>query len=92
RIETPHRHENPEHQLRQAELSDLLQQCLLELSEEQRTVVIMKEYEGFKFREIAEALNISENTAKSRLYYGLDGLKKILEQKNLTKESFGYEN
>jgi len=92
RVETPHRHENPEHQLRQAELSDLLQQCLLELSEEQRTVVIMKEYEGFKFREIAEALNISENTAKSRLYYGLDGLKKILEQKNLTKESFGYEN
>jgi RNA polymerase sigma factor (sigma-70 family) len=92
RMEAPHRHENPEHHLRQVELSDLLQQCLLELSEEQRTVVIMKEYEGFKFREIAEALNISENTAKSRLYYGLDGLKKILEQKNITKESFGYEN
>jgi RNA polymerase sigma factor (sigma-70 family) len=92
RMEAPHRHENPEHHLRQVELSDLLQQCLLELSEEQRTVVIMKEYEGFKFREIAEALNISENTAKSRLYYGLDGLKKILEQKNITKDSFGYEN
>lgn len=85
------RHENPERQLRQAELSDLLQGCLMELSEEQREVVIMKEYEGLKFREIAEALSISENTVKSRMYYGLDGLRKILERKNITKETIGYE-
>ncbi len=85
------RSENPEKQLRQSELSDLLQQCLMELSDEQREVVIMKEYEGLKFREIAEALNISENTVKSRMYYGLDGLKKILESKNFTKETIGYE-
>ncbi|MBL7870415.1 MAG: RNA polymerase sigma factor [Cyclobacteriaceae bacterium] len=85
------RSENPEKQLRQSELSDLLQQCLMELSDEQREVVIMKEYEGLKFREIAEALQISENTVKSRMYYGLDGLKKILESKNITKETIGYE-
>jgi RNA polymerase sigma-70 factor (ECF subfamily) len=85
------RHENPERQLRHAELSDLLQDCLLELSEEQREVVIMKEYEGLKFREIAEVLNISENTVKSRMYYGLDGLKKILEKRNISKETIGYE-
>jgi DNA-directed RNA polymerase specialized sigma24 family protein len=51
----------------------------------------MKEYEGLKFREIAEALNISENTVKSRMYYGLDALKKILESRNITKETIGYE-
>lgn len=85
------RGENPEKQLRQSELSDLLQQCLMELSDEQREVVIMKEYEGLKFREIAESLQISENTVKSRMYYGLDGLKKILESKNITKETIGYE-
>jgi RNA polymerase sigma factor (sigma-70 family) len=85
------RGENPEKQLRQTELSDLLQQCLMELSVEQREVVIMKEYEGLKFREIAETLQISENTVKSRMYYGLDGLKKILESKNITKETIGYE-
>ncbi len=85
------RHENPEHALRQVELGDILQSCLLELSEEQREVVIMKEYEGLKFREIAESLSISENTVKSRMYYGLDALKKILEKKNITKESIGYE-
>lgn len=85
------RAENPDRQLRHAELSDLLQQCLTELSPEQREVVIMKEYEGLKFREIAETLSISENTVKSRMYYGLDNLKKMFDRKNLTKESIGYE-
>lgn len=85
------RHDNPERQLQQLELSDILQQALTELSEEQREVVIMKEYEGLKFREIAEVLNISENTVKSRMYYGLDGLRKILGKKNINKDTIGYE-
>lgn len=85
------RYDNPERQLQHSELSDILQQALLELNVEQREVVIMKEYEGLKFREIAEVLNISENTVKSRMYYGLDGLKKILEKKNFNKNTIGYE-
>lgn len=89
--ESHHRSENPDRQLRHSELSDLLQECLMLLPAEQKEVVIMKEYEGMKFREIAEALNISENTVKSRMYYGLDGLKKILDQKRITKETIGYE-
>jgi RNA polymerase sigma factor (sigma-70 family) len=83
--------DNPERQLEQVELSDILQEALLELSGEQREVVIMKEYEGLKFREIAEVLNISENTVKSRMYYGLDALRKILERKNINKDTIGYE-
>jgi RNA polymerase sigma factor (sigma-70 family) len=84
-------HDSPEKQFQQAELSDILQSALSELNEEQREVVIMKEYEGLKFREIAEVLNISENTVKSRMYYGLEGLRKILEKKNINKETIGYE-
>ncbi len=89
--ESRNRSENPERQLRHSELTDLLQKCLKELSNDQREVVIMKEYEGLKFREIAEVLNISENTVKSRMYYALDGLKKILDKNNITKETIGYE-
>lgn len=89
--ETGNRHDSPDRMLRQSELSDLLQACLKQLSEEQREVVIMKEYEGLKFREIAEVLHISENTVKSRMYYGLDALKRILERENITKETIGYE-
>jgi len=85
------RHDNPERQLRHTELSDILQEALAGINEEQREVVIMKEYEGLKFREIAEVLNISENTVKSRMYYGLDALKKMLEKKNINKDTIGYE-
>lgn len=85
------RTDNPERTLRQSELADVLQHCLLQLSEEQREVVIMKEYEGLKFREIADALNISENTAKSRMYYGLEAMKRMLERKQITRETIGYE-
>ena len=88
---TSQRYDNPERQLQQAELSDMLQDALKELNAEQREVVIMKEYEGLKFREIAEVLNISENTVKSRMYYGLDGLRKILERKNINKDTISYE-
>lgn len=85
------RHDNPERQLHARELTEILQNALGELSDDQREIVIMKEYEGLKFREIAEVLNISENTVKSRMYYGLDGLKKILEKKNINKNTIGYE-
>ena len=85
------RGEDPEKVLQQNELADILQDCLMQLSEDKRTIVIMKEYEGLKFREIAEALNISENTVKSRMYYGLEALKKIFERRKITKETVGYE-
>ncbi|MCS6974535.1 MAG: RNA polymerase sigma factor [Cyclobacteriaceae bacterium] len=87
-----HRHENPEREYARQELAELMQQCLKELSDEQREVIIMKEYEGMKFREIADVLNIPENTAKSRLYYGLSALKKILEKRNITIELLNDEN
>ena len=68
----------PDEKLQRQELAELVMEGLLTLNEEQRMVVIMKEYEGLKFREIAEALEISENTAKSRLYYGLRHLRSKL--------------
>jgi RNA polymerase sigma factor (sigma-70 family) len=51
---------------------------LLQLPEDQRIVIVMKEYQGLKFREIADILEISENTVKSRMYAGLRALKKSL--------------
>ena len=80
----------PDAKLQRQELAELIMSSLQTLSEEQRLVVIMKEYEGLKFREIAEALDISENTAKSRLYYGLKHLRSKLSNliyENQTVES-----
>ena len=78
----------PQQSIEQQELSKMLLDALAEINEEQRMVVIMKEYEGMKFREIAEVLEVSENTVKSRMYYGLTALKKILTERNITKEVY----
>ncbi len=82
---------DPEMSLGNTELKDLLKKALATLPEEQRLVVIMKEYEGLKIREIAEVLNISDNTVKSRLYYALGSLRKLLDQWNITRENIHYE-
>lgn len=82
---------NPEMSYRQLELEQILFSCLNELPKDQRSVIIMKEYEGMKFREIAETLDTSENTVKTWLYRGLKVLKQQLEEKKITKETLSYE-
>ena len=81
---------DPEASFQKEELSDLLLKALARIPPEQKVVLIMKEYEGLKFREIAGSLQISENTAKSRLYYGLKALRKILDQWKINKEEIYY--
>lgn len=83
--------ENPDRPLQQRELGSILQQALNQLPAEQRIVVIMKEYEGLKFREIAEILEEPENTVKSRMYYGLTSLRKIFDKWNIEMEALYYE-
>ena len=84
--------ESPVVNMEQADLNQIIVKALAKLPDEQRTVVIMKEYEGLKFREIAKVLGISENTVKSRMYYGLKHLREIFELWNLKKENTYYEH
>lgn len=49
------------------ERSDWVRQALLGLPETYQTVLVLRHYEGLKFREIAEILEIPEGTVKSRM-------------------------
>jgi RNA polymerase sigma-70 factor (ECF subfamily) len=80
--------DTPVNRYEKAELQTVVEEVLQQIPEEQRQVIIMKEYEGLKFREIAEILGESENTIKSRMYYGLDAMRKILINKNLSKDLY----
>ncbi|MDX1671712.1 MAG: RNA polymerase sigma factor [Balneolaceae bacterium] len=77
---------NPEAEIANKQLTSILHQALNQLPVEQRIVVIMKEYEGLKFREIADILDEPENTVKSRMYYGLKSLRALFDQWNLELE------
>lgn len=83
---------DPEKQLADKERDHLLHYALSMLPDEQRSVVIMKELQGLKFTEIADALNIPVNTAKTRMYNGLRSLNRIFFELNLDKEvtDYGY--
>ena len=69
-------------------IQEIVKNAVNSLPEEQKTVVILKEYQYLKFREISEILNIPENTVKSRMYYALKNIRKNLENQNLDKEVF----
>lgn len=62
------------------DLAGAVRRAIASLSEEQREVVILKEYEGLTFLEIAQALDVPVSTVKTRLYRGLGQLRVRLER------------
>jgi RNA polymerase sigma-70 factor (ECF subfamily) len=58
------------------------------LPEEQRNAIILKEYHGLTFQEIAELLDCPLSTVKTRLYQGLSVLRKQLQESGV-KSTFG---
>ena len=77
---------SPEDLVNGHQIAEILQRSLMSIPDEQRTVIVMKQYQGLKFNEIAAILDLPVNTIKSRLYYGLKALKKVLEASKCSKE------
>jgi RNA polymerase sigma-70 factor (ECF subfamily) len=63
----------------QLDLRRAVRRAIGALSEEQREVVILKEYQGLTFLEIAQTLGLPISTVKTRLYRGLGQLRLHLE-------------
>jgi RNA polymerase sigma-70 factor (ECF subfamily) len=74
-------------QLQRLDLARQVRRAVYALPEEQREVVILKEYQGLTFLEIAQALDVPVSTAKTRLYRGLGQLRLRLEREGLGGES-----
>ena len=68
----------------QAEMKLRVEVALQQLPEAFRTVVILREMEGFGYDEIAEILDVPAGTVKSRLTRGRAALKQILIDQGLT--------
>ncbi len=60
------------------DLSRAVGRAMKVLSEEQRTAIILKEYHGLTFQEIADMLDVPLSTVKTRLYQGLTLLRREL--------------
>jgi RNA polymerase sigma-70 factor (ECF subfamily) len=65
------------------EMTHAVHRAMEQIPDDQREVLILKEFEGLKFREIAEILGCPESTVKSRMYYGLSGLRHELVRRGI---------
>jgi RNA polymerase sigma-70 factor (ECF subfamily) len=61
----------------------LVASAMSALSEDQRTAIILKEYQGLTFQEIADLLGCPLSTVKTRLYQGLTVLRRELEKQGV---------
>jgi RNA polymerase sigma-70 factor, ECF subfamily len=75
----------PEALFTQAEQAALVQKAVLALPHASRAVLVLREYEGLSYHEIADALDIPVGTVMSRLNYSRKLLKDKLEPKLFVK-------
>lgn len=78
----------PEEELERKEREEAFQNALWRLSDEHRSVAVLRDVQGFSYSEIADILGISMGTVKSRLARARAELKKHL-MRYLSVHSYG---
>ena len=73
---------SPFDQAAQGELRERVEAALREVPEAFRTVVVLREIEGFTYEEIADILQVNMGTVKSRLTRGRAALRCLLAPKH----------
>lgn len=61
-----------------AELTDTVRLAVMALPEDQRLVILLREYEAFSYREIAQVLGANEETVRVRAHRARQSLRKAL--------------
>lgn len=82
--------ESPLDTVAQHELHDLIEGELRQVSEPYRTTVVLRDIEELSYEEIAEIMETTLGTVKSRLTRGRDALKKRL-QRHMPKLGLDFE-
>lgn len=80
--------QSPEQKLESERLSDSVQGALMALSEDYRTVVVLKHFSGCSYQEISGILQLPEKTVKSRLYTARQVMKSALQDEQNTLAGF----
>lgn len=71
---------NPEHRILSDEQATIVREALLEVSEEFRQPLVLKEMDGFTYEQIAEILDIPIGTVRSRIFRARQDLTQRLQR------------
>ncbi len=74
---------NLEEQAVEKDRARRVRRAMEHLPNDYRVIIILKEYHGLTFKEIAEVLNIPTSTVKTRMYAGLSEMKKHLTRQGI---------
>ncbi len=77
--DTSHSVDDAQDDFDKQELKNNLQKAMFELNAEDRGILILKEFEGFSYKEIASVMDIPVGTVMSRLYYARKKLYQTME-------------
>lgn len=72
--------DSPEAQVERQQQAEQVRQAVLALPPASRAVLVLREYEGLTYHEMAEALEIPLGTVMSRLNYARSQLRRVLRQ------------
>jgi RNA polymerase sigma-70 factor (ECF subfamily) len=65
------------------DLGVIVTRAMAALTNDQRTAIVLKEYQGLTFQEISDLLGCPLSTVKTRLYQGLTVLRRELERQGI---------
>jgi RNA polymerase sigma-70 factor (ECF subfamily) len=65
------------------DMTERIQDSLMELTVDQRAVIVLRHFQDLSYDEIAEVLNISVKKVRSRLFSARSVLRTVLERKGL---------
>lgn len=77
-LDIPDHRFTPQDELERRELREAIERGLAQLSDEHRQVLVLREFQGLSYGEIAQLLHIEEGTVKSRISRARLALRKIL--------------
>ncbi len=71
--------DSPETRYEKKSIQEFIQRGLLELKEDQRELLVLRDLQGFSYGEMGELLGLPEGTIKSKLHRARMELKEVLE-------------
>jgi RNA polymerase sigma-70 factor, ECF subfamily len=72
---------DPEGEYAEAERGRLVQRALMLLPNEARALIVLRHFQGLSYGDIAEILDVSEKTVKSRLFSARQRLRLLLQER-----------
>ncbi|MCD5410519.1 MAG: RNA polymerase sigma factor [Clostridiales bacterium] len=80
-LEIPDNAGTPESLFEENEVKHIIHYAINQLNFEQRKIIVLRDVKGFSYKEIAEILECSEGTVKSKISRARNNLRKLLASK-----------